>query len=509
MANLGFVIKHAACIGCHACTVACKAENEVPLGVFRTWVKYVEKGRYPNTRRHFAVLRCNHCDAAPCMTICPVTALYRRDNGIVDFDGGKCMGCKACLQACPYDALYLNPNTNTAEKCHFCAHRVELGLKPACEIVCPERAIISGDLDDPNSEISRLVVHEHVQVRKPEQGTRPKVFYLEADGTTLDPGATRPPSTYMWSAVRPDANEALLQIGTPDLGEDMVRKVYDVDHSAPWGWKVSAYLWTKAVAAGTLLLAAIGLILGYGVAEHQFSIVAPMLALLFIGATNGLLLADLKRPGRFWRLLLRPNPKSWLAWGGYILTIFSLVALVWLIVGIMSEPETLRILAWPSAILALLAAVYSAFLFGQAEGRDFWQSPLLFWHLIVGAALAGSASLSFLGAFAGASTQPLLTGVLLGSLLSHFLVLMAELLVPHPNADATKAATLIVWGRFRERFWGHVVGLGIALPVLMLAFYAGDGPPAPLAIIAALLALYGLYVYEELWIKAGQAIPLS
>ena len=162
MANLGFVINHAACIGCQACTVACKAENEGPLGAFRTWVKYVEKGRYPNTRRRFAVLRCNHCDAAPCMTICPVTALYRRDNGIVDFDGGKCIGCKACLQACPHDALYLNPNTNTAEKCNFCAHRVELGLKPACEIVCPERAIISGDLDDPNSEISRLVVHEHV-----------------------------------------------------------------------------------------------------------------------------------------------------------------------------------------------------------------------------------------------------------------------------------------------------------------------------------------------------------
>jgi Fe-S-cluster-containing dehydrogenase component/formate-dependent nitrite reductase membrane component NrfD len=509
MTNFGFVINHAVCIGCHACTVACKAENDVPLGAFRTWVKYIEKGRYPHTRRHFAVLRCNQCDAAPCMTICPVTALYRRDNGIVDFDGGKCIGCKACMQACPYDALYINPNTNTAEKCNFCAHRVEVGLKPACEIVCPERAIISGDLDDPASEIARLVAQRNVQVRKPEQGTKPKVFYIEADETALDPGATRLPSAYLWSAVRPDANDSLLHLSRPELAEDVVRKVYDVDHPAPWGWKVSAYLWTKAIAAGSLLLAALGLLLGYGAAERQFSLVAPLLALLCIGATNGLLIADLKRPERFWRLLLRPNLTSWLVWGGYILTIFSLLALLWLAVGVAGDLAILPRLAWPMAIVATLAAVYSAFLFGQAEGRDFWQSPLLFWHLLVGAALAGSAALLAFGAFAGASTQPWLAGVLLGSLVGHFLVLMAELLVPHPNADAEAAARLIVWGRLRDRFWGHVVGLGIALPVLLLAFWAGDAPPAPLAVIAALAALYGLYVYEELWIQAGQALPLS
>jgi Fe-S-cluster-containing dehydrogenase component/formate-dependent nitrite reductase membrane component NrfD len=509
MTNFGFVINHATCIGCHACTVACKAENDVPLGAFRTWVKYVEKGRFPNTRRHFAVLRCNHCDNAPCITICPVTALYRHGTGIVDFDGEKCIGCKACMQACPYDALYINPNTNTAEKCHFCAHRLEVGLKPACEIVCPERAIISGDLDDPTSEIARYVALENVQVRKPEQGTRPKVFYKEADESALDPTATRLPSAYMWASVRPDANETLLQLSTPELAQDVVRKVYDVDHAAPWGWKVGAYLWTKSVAAGSLLLAAIGLILGYGMEERQFSIVAPLLALLFVGTTNGLLIADLRRPERFWRLLLRPNWRSWLVWGGYILTIFSILALIWLMVGVSGDRSTLYRLIWPAAIVAILAAVYSAFLFGQAEGRDFWQSPLLFWHLIVAAALAGSALLLLCGAFAGASTQPFLAGILIGSLLGHFLVLIAELLVPHPNADAGAAAHLIVWGGLRDRFWGYVVGVGIALPVIMLAPFAGNSPPAPLAILASLLALYGLYVYEELWVRAGQAIPLS
>ena len=135
--KFGFLIDHRKCIGCHACSVACKEEHQVPLGVYRTWVKYVEQGAFPHTQRQFTVLRCNHCEQAPCVTICPVTALYKRSDGIVDFDPNVCIGCKACMQACPYDALYIDPNTNTAAKCNFCAHRVENGLQPSCEIVCP------------------------------------------------------------------------------------------------------------------------------------------------------------------------------------------------------------------------------------------------------------------------------------------------------------------------------------------------------------------------------------
>src|ERR671918_559658 len=183
----GFVIDHRRCIGCHACTVACKEENRVPLGAFRTWVKYVEKGTFPDTRRYFSVLRCNHCDDAPCVTICPTVALYRRDDGIVDFDGRRCIGCKCCMQACPYDRLYMTPDTSTAAKCNYCAHRIEVGLEPACVIVCPERAIIAGDLDDPRTDIARLVAREPVEVRKPEQGTRPKVYYVGADVVHLGP----------------------------------------------------------------------------------------------------------------------------------------------------------------------------------------------------------------------------------------------------------------------------------------------------------------------------------
>ncbi|MBI3454166.1 MAG: 4Fe-4S dicluster domain-containing protein, partial [Candidatus Rokubacteria bacterium] len=183
----GFVIDQTRCIGCHACTVACKEENGVPLGAFRTWVKYIEKGEFPDTRRYFAVLRCNHCDDAPCVTICPTVALYRRPDGIVDFDRERCIGCKSCMQACPYDALYIDPETHTAAKCHFCAHRIERGLEPACVIVCPARAILAGDLDDPASEVARVIAREQVLVRKPEQGTRPKLFYVGADQAALTP----------------------------------------------------------------------------------------------------------------------------------------------------------------------------------------------------------------------------------------------------------------------------------------------------------------------------------
>src|SRR6266571_3471163 len=129
----GFVIDQRKCIGCHACTVACKEENQVPLGVNRTWVKYIEKGTFPDTRRYFSVMRCNHCDNAPCVAICPTVALYRRP------------------------------------------HRIEVGLEPACVIVCPVQAIVPGDLDDAGSEIARLVAGQQTAVRKPEQGTQPKL----------------------------------------------------------------------------------------------------------------------------------------------------------------------------------------------------------------------------------------------------------------------------------------------------------------------------------------------
>jgi len=518
----GFVIDHRKCIGCHACTVACKEENQVPLGTFRTWVKYVEKGTWPNTRRYFSVLRCNHCDDAPCITICPTVALYRRADGIVDFDGARCIGCKSCMQGCPYDALYIDPNTNTAAKCHYCAHRVEVGLEPACVVVCPERAIIAGDLDDPRTEIARLVGREQVEVRKPEQGTRPKVYYVGADSSTLSPALQRPAPTYLWGQ-RPAAEADLVRMvaalhDTAHGDGALARPVYDAPHvPRPWGFKVSTYLWTKSIAAGALLVATLAGSSWWGT---TLTITAPAISLLFVLLTSALLVIDLKRPERFLYIVFKPNWRSWLVWGAWILIAFGAVAGAWLAVGLAGRyvPDAARL---PVAVLAIATAGYSAFLFGQAEGRDFWQSPLVLPHLIVSAFVAGCAAL-LIASILWPGTLPVrgmpphraariddvLGPLLFFAIVAHTALVLIELLSRHPVRDAALAAQLLTRGAYRLWFWGGVV-MGGTLAPLALLWTAALIDAVALSIVAALLTLAGLWLWEDLWVKAGQSIPLS
>jgi Fe-S-cluster-containing dehydrogenase component/formate-dependent nitrite reductase membrane component NrfD len=507
----GFVIDQRKCIGCHACTVACKEENQVPLGAFRTWVKYVERGAYPHTRRYFSVLRCNHCDDAPCVAICPTVALYRRADGIVDFDGSRCIGCKSCMQACPYDALYIDPSTNTAAKCHYCAHRVEVGLEPACVVVCPEQAIVAGDLDDPGSRIARLVATEQVQVRKAEQGTKPKVFYLGADASALSPTLQAPAEQYLW-AQRPagevDLVRMVAEVQQRDGGRDgsISRPVYDAPHlPRPWRGKVAAYLWAKSIAAGTLLLASAGVILGRTDGGALTGVAAPILALLFLALTTALLVLDLKRPGRFHYILLRPNPRSWLVIGAWVLMAYGLVAALWLAGGLAESPAVLTVLALPALLLGGAAAGYSAFLFNQAEGRDFWQSPLVLPHLLAAAVTAGAAALILVEGAGRRDDVRIaeLALALMAGLIALAVVLVAELGGRHANLDATRAARLITDGRYRAWFWGGVVVGGVLIPLGLAALGTAG------AMGAALLALAGLWIYEDLWIRAGQAVPLS
>ena len=151
------VVDQTRCIGCHACSTACKSENQVPLGVHRTYVKYVDVGTYPQARRAFQVTRCNQCAEPPCVYACPTAAMHQRPDGIVDFDKSVCIGCKACIAACPYDAIFINPEDQSAEKCNFCAQRLDVGLEPACVIVCPTEAIVVGDLNDGTSRVSETV----------------------------------------------------------------------------------------------------------------------------------------------------------------------------------------------------------------------------------------------------------------------------------------------------------------------------------------------------------------
>lgn len=195
------VLDQTRCIGCHACTTACKSENEVPLGVTRTYVKSADVGVFPQVLRAFQVTRCNQCTDAPCVSACPTEAMFKRPDGIVDFDKDVCIGCKACIAACPYDAIFINPEDHSAEKCNMCAHRLDVGLEPACVTVCPTEAILVGNLNDPMSKVAKIVQRRPVQVRRPENGTGPGLFYLGAHQATLDPlGAARPQGgIYAWA----------------------------------------------------------------------------------------------------------------------------------------------------------------------------------------------------------------------------------------------------------------------------------------------------------------------
>lgn len=186
----GMLIDLRKCIGCQACSIACKAEFDVPLGNTRSWVEYVEKGAFPNVGRSFLPRLCNHCSNPPCVTVCPTGATYKRaQDGVVVVDTGVCIGCKYCVQACPYDARFLNPVTGFADKCDFCVHRVSRGVAPSCVNTCPSGARIFGDLNDPNSRISKEIARNRVSVLRDEMGTQPNVYYIDADHS--DPSDAR------------------------------------------------------------------------------------------------------------------------------------------------------------------------------------------------------------------------------------------------------------------------------------------------------------------------------
>lgn len=178
----GFLIDLRKCIGCRTCQVACKAENDVPLGVYRTWVKEVEKGAYPKVRRHFIPVVCNQCAEPACTTVCPVIATYPLDNGIVYIDPHRCIGCGYCMAACPYAVRFIHPTRGVAEKCDWCWPRVREGYgPPACVAACPTDAMLFGDVNDPGSAISAALAREATVVLKPESGNAPQVYYIGLD----------------------------------------------------------------------------------------------------------------------------------------------------------------------------------------------------------------------------------------------------------------------------------------------------------------------------------------
>ncbi len=516
--NYGFVIDGRKCIGCHACTVACKSENQVPVGVNRTWVKYVEKGKFPDTRRYFTVLRCNHCEDPPCVNICPVEALQQREDGIVDFDGRRCIGCKACGQACPYGALYVDPETHTSAKCNYCAHRKEVGLQPACVATCPQQAIVSGDLDDTESDIAVLLATEQTAVRKPEKGTSPCLFYIDGDGASLDPLQTGGGCEYLWSEQSRGVGHFAGKNGkgAPPKAKPApkgvkpaaARKVYDApSKGVVWGWEVPAYVWSKGVASGVFLLL-FALTALFSVPVSDFVQWASWgVSLAFLGLTGGFLIRDLDRPDRFTSVMLRPHFSSWLVRGGYTITLFGALLALWGGAKFLGLYELERAALWGGALFALVTSIYTAFLFSAAKGRDFWQSPLLALHMLVTSLIAGVSAMTLLLAFSGGDAQlyPILRWGLLAGISADTFIVMSELFGRHPTKQAGETAHVITHGALGRQFWIACMLAGHLLPAAILLV----APTSLAGSLAALLALGGVYYTEKLWVRAPQLISIS
>ena len=533
------VIDHTRCIGCHACTTACKSENVVPIGVTRTYVKHVDVGVFPQVRRAHQVTRCNQCAHAPCVTACPTAAMFKRADGIVDFDKSICIGCKACMAACPYDAIFINPSDHSAEKCNFCAHRIDVGLEPACVVVCPTQAILIGDMNDPSSYVAQITNREPVTVRRPEKETLPKLFYKGAHQATLDPLAAHRPEAglFMWSEQR-ESNEHVVS-GNPTYSNTSAAALlsYDVAHSIPWDWRVSLYTWTKGIASGVYLVAALlqffGLISFFG---PLWLWATPVISGAFLGLTGLLLIWDLEHPERFHLIFTKRQWKSWLVKGAFIILAYSIVLLLHFVFSIMIivtssasvniSQATLMFSSLQSVLtlagvpLALLTAVYTAYLFAQAKARDLWQNPLLPPHLVCQAALLGSAVLLTFESYFRVSgpvsgVSPLLWTIAITSLI-HLLMVWGEISLTHPTSHARVAVWEMTRGRYRRYFWSGVVlsAVGALLSwIVVLSWLPGAAPLPQVSlswgVVCIPFALAGLLLHEHAYVQAGQSVPLA
>ena len=513
------VIDHTRCIGCHACTTACKSENLVPLSVTRTYVKHVDIGVFPTARRAHQVTRCNQCAHAPCATACPTTAMFKRADGIVDFDKSICIGCKACMAACPYDAIFINPEDHSAEKCNFCAHRIDMQLEPACVVVCPTQAILVGDMNDSDSYVAQIINRDTVAVRRPEKETLPKLFYKGAHQATLDPLAARRPEggLFMWSEQQ--EGSGYVTSGNPNFNNSSAAALlsYDVAHSIPWDWRVSLYTWTKGIASGVYLVACLLVLLGaLGVNNSVWLWATPIISGGFLALTGGLLIWDLEHPDRFYLIFTRPQWRSWLVKGAFIIAGYTLVLALHFFASVAGSRSFQVWLMIAGIPLSILTAVYTAYLFAQAKARDMWQNPLLPPHLVFQALLLGSAVLAVIlrnavpanrfEQFAAYDENLLLWALGILSII-HLLMVWGEVSLTHPTAHARLAIWEMVQGRYKNDFWTGVILslLGGILPLLAVLGLLNTA----IGVAGAPMALIGMMLFENAYVQAGQSVPLA
>ena len=364
-------------------------------------------------------------------------------------------------------------------------------------------------MNDANSYVAQIVNRDTVAVRRPEKETLPKLFYKGAHQATLDPLAAKRPEggLFMWSEQQEGAG--YVTSGNPNYGNSSAAALlsYDVAHSIPWDWRVSLYTWTKGIASGVYLIACLLVLLGVlNVNGPLWLWATPIVSGGFLALTGALLLWDLEHPERFFMIFTRPQWRSWLVKGAFIIAGYTLVLLLHFIASWAGSTTFQSWLMIAGVPLSLLTAVYTAYLFAQAKARDMWQNPLLPPHLVFQAALLGSAILLPIATVMNNRVDLLLWILAITSVI-HLLMVWGEVSLTHPTAHARLAIWEMVNGRYKTDFWmGTALSLiGGLLPLLAVVGVVST----QIGIGGAPFALIGLMLFENAYVQAAQSVPLA
>jgi formate-dependent nitrite reductase membrane component NrfD len=395
-------------------------------------------------------------------------------------------------------------------------------------------------MEDPSTEIAQLLSRQPVKARKAEKGTGPNLFYIDADESSLVPSSSEKLGVSLWGSqsrgVGHFAKEAekfentnvdlvsqLVNINggyesdnghvksprTVEVVMDKAKEVYNTpDKGILWGWEVSAYVWTKAISAGAFLVPFVAWLFGLADVGSEVMWWGIGGGLVFLTLTGVFLVMDLDQPTRFAYVLLRPQWDSWLVRGGYAITLYGgLLTLLGAAYYFNWEGVIAPIMVL-TGVTAAIVAIYTAFLFAQAKGRDFWQSPTLSIHMLVHSFMAGAGFFLLVGLITGASENwsSILGSILLIGIVINLFTMFVELVTTHPTKDAKTTVSMILKGRYKSMFWGGIIFVGNIIPLTLLAF----APETPLIYgLASILMLAGIYITEHVWVEAPQRIPLS
>lgn len=474
-----------ACIGCDACVTACRAEHGTPPGVSRISLRVLEDGVFPDVHRSFMVNRCQQCGSAPCTTICPTGALARRSDGVVTLDADTCLSCRACLAACPYDALFIHPTTGLADKCDSCAHRLDQGIEPACAVACPTGAIRVGDQDDPEGMLARALASGSTWQRRPELGVRPLVHYM---------GASRPVAGLRTASIhaRAELPEGAVVGGDP-RGALVVS---DAGGRAGLGVRASLLWWTQGLAAGVYLVPALGVAAGAVPSDHLiFRIVAPLIGLVYLAGSAGVASWATGGKGRFMLFFKRPNSRSWLARGAWLSLGLAGVLLLQLLSTLARVPMQ-RLLLVPGIALGLLVAMLGPLTMRQCPGRALWQPARGLLRGVAASLATGGAMLSPFVAALSPELAPFFSATTALGALAWLATCAMDLLLPAAQAPGAPTSGLR-HSPWRVPAWGGVLLTltGLLTPVV------GAWVMLPL--------LAGPLLYGHAFVGAGQSAPQS